>query len=216
MTNHRSPQKILLAALVFVTGSTLLSCTATEGSGFVRSDHLRAPDCFDGPFDLQPNFFASNPFRDSQTIRIQRGDDLIEYSDGVTILVDDTEAVRANLGKGLRVGLPPEVTPPGVPITPDPDPPIVHLTVYLNKTCSGQAIALHGIEGSITFTNLFSGDRNETNSGDRLTEATFTVTVGDPRDQPAGGGEIPQEKLSTLEGQFRFFFERGQPGQPFP
>lgn len=207
-------------ALAFVSTTTLgvlfSSCATNEGTGWVRSDHLRAPGCYDGPFDLKPDFFASNPYRNSQTIRIQRGDDIVEYSDGISILVDDTARVRAKLGEGLRVGLPPEVTPPGVPITPDPDPPIVHLTLYLNHSCSGQLLALHGVEGSMTFEHLFSGDRNEEDSGDRLSEGRFDVKIGDPRDQPAGGGAIPEAKLSRLQGQFRFFFERGQPAQPFP
>jgi len=205
------------AAAVALGASSLLSCSVGEGAGEVHSDRLQAPSCLDGPYDLKPNFFASDPYRSSQTIRLQRTDDLIDNSDGVQILVSDTARVRGQLGKPLKVGLPPEVTPPGVPITPDPDPPLVQLTIYLHQSCHGQNIALHAVSGTITFKHLFSGDRNEDDADDRLTEAEFSdLEVADPRDQPPAGGPVPAERRSKLRGWFRFFFERGQPAQPFP
>jgi hypothetical protein len=42
------------------------------------------------------------------------------------------------------------------------------------------------------------------------------VTVGDPRDAPAGTTEIPADRISRVYGYMRFHFQRGQPGQPFP
>jgi hypothetical protein len=192
------------------------SCSVGKGEGSVSSSLLQAPACFYGPYEMRPTFFASNPYRETQTLRIQRKDDLVENSDGVQILVSDTERVRSKLGQPLRVGLPPEVTPPGVPIVPDPDPPLVQLTLYLHDTCHGQNVALHAIDGTITFQQLFDGDRNEERAENKLSEADFSVNVGDPRDQPAAGGPIPQDKLSPLQGHFSFYFERGQPAQPFP
>ena len=49
-----------------------------------------------------------------------------------------------------------------------------------------------------------------------LTEASFDVDVGNPHDAPPGSTEIPADKRSRLTGYFRFHFQRGQPGQPFP
>lgn len=192
----------------------LIACSVGEGEGEVESERLLAQGCFDGRYQLQPNFFASSPYRETQMIRLQRSDDIVDNSDGVQILVSDTHRIRSHLGQPLKVGLPPAVRPPGVPIQPDADPPIVQLSLYLHETCHGQNITLHAVQGTITFRHLFSGDLSEANADDRLSEAFFEVEVADPRNQPADGGEV--EKRSKLSGWFRFFFERGQPAQPFP
>lgn len=194
----------------------LVSCSVGEGKGEATSDRLRAVGCLDGPYQLKPNFFATSPYRKTQTIRLQRTDDLVDNADGVQLLVSDTGLVRSKLGQPLKVGLPPGVQPPGVPIVGDPDPPAVQLTLYLHETCHGQNVALHAVRGTITFRHLFSGDLSEDDADDRLSEAVFDVEVADPRDQPPEGGEVPPEKRSKLKGWFRFFFERGQPAQPFP
>lgn len=192
------------------------SCAVGEGSGEAHSDLLKVPGCYEGAYDLGPTFFFDNPYRSTQTIRLQRRDDLVENSDGLQVMVRDTDRVRAHLGESFKVGLPPEVTPPGVPIVPDPDPPVVNLTLYLHDTCHGQNVALYATTGTITFAHLFSGDTNERDADDKLSEATFDVMMGDPRDQPPEGGPIPPEKMSHLTGNFSFYFERGQPAQPFP
>ncbi|HEU4538696.1 MAG TPA: hypothetical protein VFS00_31460, partial [Polyangiaceae bacterium] len=140
----------------------LAACTSLdEGEGSVRSDWLRAGRCYEGPFDLGPTFFAINPFQNTQLMRLQRSNDLTENADGVMVLVDDATRVRESLGTALRVGLPPEVTPPGVPVTADPDPPIVHVALYLQETCHRENVTLYATEGTITFDALFSGDLNE-------------------------------------------------------
>jgi hypothetical protein len=205
---------LLVVPLVF--GVSSASCSLGAGSGFAHSDHLLAPECFEGAYDLGPTFFASNPYRDTQTIRIQRKNDIEENSDGIIVLVNQTDAVRSKLGQALTVGLPPEVTPPGVPIKPNASPPLVGLTLYLHETCHGQNLALYAATGTITFAHLFDGDPNETSADEKLTHADFDVMVGDPRDQLPEGGDIPKDRLSHLVGQFDFYFQRGQPAQPFP
>lgn len=202
---------VTLAALL-----TLVSCSVGEGEGEVTSDRLQAPGCIDGPYSLKPNFFAADPYRQTQKLRLQRSDELIDNADGVQILVNDTAKVRSKLLQPLKVGLPAAVRPPGVPIVPDPDPALVQLAIYLHETCHGQNVVLHAVSGTITFEHLFSGDRNEEDADDRLTQASFEVDVADPREQPPEGGEVPPEKRSRLKGRFRFYFERGQPAQPFP
>jgi hypothetical protein len=187
-----------------------------EGEGEARSDWLRAGRCYEGPFDLEPTFFAINPFQNTQLMRLQRSNDLTENADGVMVLIDDAARVRASLGTALRVGLQPEVTPPGVPVVADPDPPIVHIALYLQETCHRENVTLYATEGTITFEALFSGDLNEGDADDKLTQGTFDVTIGDPRDAGPAGGAIPADKSSRLVGSFRFYFERGQPAQPFP
>ena len=203
------------AALAAVAGAVACS-THDEGEGEARSELLRAGRCYEGPYDLKPTFFAINPFQNTQLIRLQRTNDLTENADGVMLLVNDAARVRASLGTPLRVGLPPEVTPPGTPVVADPDPPFVHLALYLQETCHRENVTLYATEGTVTFDALFSGNLNEKDAEEKRTEGRFDVTIGDPRDAPPGGGAIPAERQSRLEGTFQFYFQRGQPAQPFP
>lgn len=221
-----------LAALAALT----VGCSTGEGSGSVKSDRLYVKDCWNGPFDLQPTFFADTPFDDTQQIRIQRGDRLVEVSDGVLFTITGVQAIRSNLDTAVNVSLPIGVRPPGFPVTVEPYPPpasTVSMSLYLNATCHVQNVATYAVSGSITFKSLFSGDRNENSADNRLTSAKFEVVVADPRDgvpsaSPAGDAGVadgavttgaityPADKSSTVTGDFRFFFQRGQPAQPFP
>lgn len=211
---------------LWMLGIALLiaGCTTGKGQGMVRSDRLYIEDCWNGPFDLKPQFFGANPFRDEAIlIRIQRDDDIQEVSDGVTVLVNQPGLIRGNaqdaglLGQDIPVGLPPGVSPPGVPVGNRGDPPLVSLSLYLHDTCHVQNGTLYSVAGSINFTSLFSGDINEPTADDRLTEAEFSATFADPRDLPDGvDTSVDPSVASVVEGQFRFFFQRGQPAQPFP
>lgn len=209
-----------LAALAWlvVAAASASSCSLGEGEGEVKSDRLVVGGCWTGPFDLGPDFFAAVPYRDTLQIRVQRGGDLEENSDGLLALVDDIGFVRAHLDEPIEVGLSPAVTAPGVPVTADPDPPKVHLTLYLHESCHAQNSALYAVAGTITFHAIFNGDPNETNASEKLTDAEFAdVTFADPRDLATpGSAEIDPAKASHVRGRFRFYFQRGQPGQPFP
>ena len=213
---------VLFPILVTAVSPITTGCGTGEGVGQIHSDALHMENCWDGPFDLNPNFFGGVSDRSSYQIRVQRGSELEDVSDGVSVLVDDVHEIRGDgnqpsqLGLPLRVGLPPSVTPPGIPRTTDPNPPVVHLTLYLHRTCHAQVAALYAVDGYIVFKHLFNGDANEPNADKRLTEATFDVVVADPRDQPTDGSPIPESAISHLQGWFRFYFERGQPAQPFP
>lgn len=202
----------------------LLGCSTGEGSGSITSDRLVVGQCWDGPFDLGPTFFADDPFDDTQQIRIQRGDRQINVSDGVLIVATNISEIRTSqIGKPVPLGLPVGVRPPGFPVIPTPNPPKVSLTLYLYDTCHVQDGAVYSVGGTITFASLFSGDRNENNADARLTEAHFEAIVADPREgilgtDAAGATTItyPKDRTSTVRGDFRFFFQRGQPAQPFP
>ncbi len=215
---------LLLAALL----AGVAGCSTGEGAGWVRSDRLYIEDCWNGPFDLKPTFFAANPFREEELlIRIQRGDNTQELSDGLTVHVVDIGRIRDELlGQSIDVGLPPGVTPPGVPVAADPDPPLVSLALYLHNTCHAENGTVYAVKpdrvadgvavsSTITFSSLFSGDPNENIADDRLTEARFQAVFADPRDLESDG-MVPAEKASIVEGSFRFFFQRGPPAQPFP
>jgi hypothetical protein len=69
---------------------------------------------------------------------------------------------------------------------------------------------------TITFHNLFDGKSNESNAQQRLTDADFDFYLADPREGSAGGLGPPPPCRGHLRGQFRFYFQRGRPAQPFP
>ena len=195
-------------------------CAVGEGSGEVTSDRLYIEDCWDGPFNLNPDFFAANPFRDeSLIIRVQRGDDLQELSDGLYVVVNNLQEKREMLESqgsvDVSVGLPPDIEVIGTGSDMSSFTPTdVSLALYLHSTCHTVNGAVYSISGNITFTSLFSGDPNEPDADDRLTEATFSAQFADPR-QLTGDAAQNAAVTSTVNGQFRFFFQRGQPAQPF-
>jgi hypothetical protein len=101
--------------------------------------------CWTGAFNLQPDFFAAIPTQssDSLQIRVQNGGNFESFSDGVEFLIDDVAAVQ--LGQTLPVSLPVGVAAPGVPIVANPNPSIVHATLYLQQTCRTQNVALYAL-----------------------------------------------------------------------
>ncbi|HYJ11901.1 MAG TPA: hypothetical protein VEX18_22910 [Polyangiaceae bacterium] len=204
-------QLLLAAGLALSFGS---GCTVGDGEGSVTTDRLYLQGCWNGPFNLKPDFFAANPYREeSLLIRVQRGDNNQEASDGLTVIVNDLKAVRAQLGQPIPVGLPSGVTPPGQVPTGEPSP-LVTLALYLHQTCHEQNSATYSVSGNITFTSIFSGDPNEEDSESRLTDATFAVQFADPRELVTAADPAAVTS-NVVTGNFHFFFQRGQPAQPF-
>ncbi len=203
------------AGAALALGVASAGCTVGDGSGRVETTRLYLKECWNGPFDLKPDFFAANPYREeSLLIRIQRGDNNQEASDGMTVIVTDLDAVRDRLGEPIPVGLPPGVAPPGQPLT-GAAAPLVSISLYLHQTCHEQNSATYSVGGEITFKYLFSGDLNEKNTDARRTVASFdNLRFADPRDLV--DAEDPEAVTSEdVEGEFDFFFQRGQPAQPF-
>jgi hypothetical protein len=197
-----------------------LGCTVGEGEGSVQSDALHVTGCWNGAFDLRPDFFGANPDPgESLIIRVQRGDNVEDVSDGLIVTVYDLPEVRKHLNEALPVGIPRGVTPSGVPIKYEAEPPKVSLALYLHNSCHQQNGTVYSIEspdGKITFSSLFSGDLNEGSSENRLTDATFSASFADPRELADVTDPDARKALtSTVTGRFRFFFQRGQPSQPF-
>jgi hypothetical protein len=195
------------------------ACSLGEGEGQVSSAKLNVSGCWNGQFELTPDFFAAVPFRRTVTLRVQHGGDTEEVSDGIIVLVDDVDTIRATIATApnteWRVALQPSVVPPGFPIVSDPDPALVHLTLYLHRACHAQNSTLYGVAGTIRFNSLFDADPNESNAAEKLTDAVFDdISVGDPRDHLPGDPTI--QNVSHIHGFFKFYFQRGQPAQPFP
>jgi hypothetical protein len=198
-----------------------MGCSLGQGEGEVKSNALVAKDCWFDAYDLRPDFFAAVPYRETLQLRVQRGTDLQEVSDGLAVFVEDVERIRKDLlDVPLDVTLSPGVLPPGAtfPSPPPEDQPAMHMALYLQRSCHNQNIILYAVGGTITFRSLFSGDPNEAEAAEKYTDAEFDVWMGDPRDAPVGAkaNEIPKDLQSRVTGFFRFYFERGQPGQPFP
>lgn len=68
---------------------------------------------------------------------------------------------------------------------------------------------------TITFQDLFDGNPYEANAADRLTYASFDAYLGDPREGCPGGVGPPPPCRGHIKGTFYFYFQRGQPAQPF-
>jgi hypothetical protein len=137
----RAPAAVVVALVV-------AACSQGSGSG-TACGTLDVVNCWNGSFNLQPNFFAAVTAQptDALQIRIQNGGDYESFSDGINILVDSIGAISpALLGKTISVSLPPGVTPPGVPLTANGNPSHVHAVLYLQKSCRTQDIALYAMD----------------------------------------------------------------------
>jgi hypothetical protein len=147
----------------FVIGAIALACTVGSGTGSVSGD-LDVPDCWAGSYDLKPDFFGAtpNPNDDTLFIRIQRGSDYINFSDGVSILVTHVSDVATAIGTSgpqtLSVSLPPSVVPPGVPITPTANPATVQFALYMQGSCRPETPGLYAMDTVTTNGATASGD----------------------------------------------------------
>ncbi len=207
-------------ALAFALALASSGCAVLgAGEGQVHSDNLVALDCYDGPFDLNPDFFAAVPFRDTLLIRVQRGSDLQEVSDGLEVVVNGVTDLRNNhLNEAIDIGLAPRLLNKIAPGVAQGEPPRTSMSLFLHYSCHNQNDALYSVykSGKITFRSLFSGDPNEAVGSEKLTDATFDLQMGDPRDASVMDLTLPPGKRSHITGNFKFHFQRGQPGQPFP
>lgn len=166
----------------------LSSCSQGEGSGKVAGV-LSVPDCWTGPFDLSADFLAAVPFRETLQIRIQSGSDFQSFSDGLSILIQDIRRIRPDpsrefaglYGKPLSVDLPPEVTPPGVPVKAKADPAFVSLALFLQKSCRTQNVTVYAVS-EVTLPNDGTCDAQPMMGADPTTGC-------DPdRESPGGPG----------------------------
>jgi hypothetical protein len=146
-----------LFSFAAIVAAGVASCSFGTGGGAI-SGSLNVPDCWSGPYNLQPDFFAAVPYLNTLELRMQKGGDYETFSDGVEILIDDTtKIIPSEYGQPLTVSLPVGVTPPGVPITPNPNPSLVHLSLYLQATCQIQDVALYALE-SVTLNSAGNCD----------------------------------------------------------
>ncbi len=149
LARARRAAERLAPPLAFACGA----CTQGEGQGAIDGT-LDVPQCWTGPFSLNPDFFAAVPYRNTLTVRLQSGSDFESFADGVQIQMYDTTLLHPDLSRGfagrldqaIAVRLPPEVTPPGVPIVPDAEPLLVSMFLYLQRSCQTLNSALYAVK----------------------------------------------------------------------
>jgi hypothetical protein len=173
---RRLASHVLGGALLFALTATFVpACSLGAGTGSAIGV-LDVPDCWVGTFNLQPDFFAGDPYMTSSyLIRVQRGSDYEEFSDGISFLVDDVNPIRdptnGELRQKLEVSLSPAVTPPGVPVVATANPAVVHSTLYMNQTCRIQNVALYALDAVTLGANgECSGDASD--GGEATTSPT--------------------------------------------
>jgi hypothetical protein len=71
-------------------------------------------------------------------------------------------------------------------------------------------------KSTIVFKHLFDNIPEESDAAERLNEGSFDVYLADPREVCPGGLGPPPRCRGHITGTFKFYFERGRPGQPFP
>jgi len=183
-------------ARLFALGIALALCGCSVGVGTGEvTGTVTAPQCgLDGEYALNPDFYSASAFEEQLSIRIQSDGDFSLESDGISIIVLDASMESERLGTPIAVSSEPES-----PVT---------LSFYLNDTCPPDddelPVFLQATEGTITFEAIYAPQVDE---AQRETAGTFTGVIFTD-----GRGE----RMATLDGEFRFLFERGRPGQSFP
>ena len=177
----------------------LFSIACSEGVGIGEVNGLVwAPACGleATVLDLDPTFFAADPFDGSLEITVQRGSDFEDLTDGISIYVPSTEAVAME----LRTPIP--LSASGLDG--------VRMNLFLHRTCrfsrDEPPVSYVAIDGTIVFDAIYAPSLDENSL---RTTATFSdVTLVDPAH--------PETRRAELSGEFTFLFNRGRPAQRFP
>jgi hypothetical protein len=174
-----------------------------EGEGWASAE-VWAPDCdLEGDaYELRPTFFGSEAQPgDTLLIRMQRGSDSPQVSDGILIQVLGASTVQAELlGSPIDLG------------ADDGDPRVI-MTLYLNETCpvilerpENRSVAYTAVAGALTFDAIYAP---EASGSDKEIAARFDdVLLVDAHD--------PDNLRAVASGELQFLHVRGRPAQAFP
>jgi hypothetical protein len=169
---QRSKRSVAVGSTIalLILGAIVPACSLGEGKGDVNGE-LNIPDCWAGQFNLNPDFFAAVPYRSQLILRIQNGSDYQSFADGLSIQIDDLNKIQSGLlGQKLEVSISAGVSPPGVPLKAVPNPAIVHSTLYLQRSCRVQNVALYAVD-QVTL-------NSQGNCADEPTDAGNVPTAG--------------------------------------
>ncbi|MFW5925587.1 MAG: hypothetical protein ACOC9O_03095 [Myxococcota bacterium] len=192
----------MIAVLVALAGVAGCSVGVGEGSA---TGQVWAPTCdLDGDdYDMEPSFFGADVLVDGADlleIRMQRGSDRPEVSDGLVVQVNGASTVHAMLGTPIDLS------------DTDADA-LAEMSLYLNDTCPFEIgdpaeapVAYVSTGGTLTFSAIYAPEVDD--SGKVITATFEDVELVDPAD--------PAERRAVLSGDFDFIFSRGRPAQPFP
>jgi len=181
-------------------------CSAGVGEGDVVGN-VWAPACglAGDAYEMRSNFFSADPTHDFLDIRVQRGSDFEDVSDGMAVSVRAASEVAAILGTPIALEDPLEL-----PRAQPDERPLVAMSVYLNRTCPIGAhrfpVAYQAVTGEITFTAIYAPELP--GSALEVTAAFSDVRFVDP--------STPETRYAILSGNFSFIFNRGRPAQRFP
>ncbi len=173
----------------------LLACADGQGEGEVTGS-VSAPECGidDADWDLRPDYFAQDSWENTAIVRVQRGSNYQDLSNGLVITISDVDDVRASFGTPIDLSL--EEAP-------------VSITLTLDGTCRPRrrepSVLLIARSGTITFDALYDPRADD----GRETSATLDGLVMDD-------GEEVEPATAELSGFFSFLFTRGRPGQRYP
>jgi hypothetical protein len=185
--------------LLFLAASLLGGCTLGVGDGAVTGT-VNDPECGleNWALDLDPSFFvADRGVEGLLEIRVQKGSNFEDRSNGIIISVLDAEEIKTSM-----LGLPIDFA--------QGDASPVRMGLYLNAKCEpdpmdGLPLNLTAVSGTIAFTSIYAPNVD----GEKEIAASFTdVFMTDLRD--------PDTRNATISGQFSFIFNRGRPAQRFP
>jgi hypothetical protein len=210
------PRGVWLRSLLCGVACLQVSCGVGRGDGQVQSEDLVVEGCHSGAYKMDPDYFSSSPYGDSQTLRISRGDSPQSNSDSLTVALHATDELLDQLDEPVEVRPASGSLPAGIEEAFLGNP-LVTMSFHLGRTCGDEVVSLQAISGTITFSALHNGEPNEKKK-DRLIDAEFDVLMGDPRDvvpdaiAPSG---YSQPDASRVTGWFQFYHRRGKPAQTF-
>ena len=173
-------------------------CSVSTGEG-EASGTVSAPGCdlVNATYTLDPTFFAASVVEGQLEIRVQRGSDFEDKSDGFVALVRNASLVRRE-----HIGLPIDLA--------DLDDGLATMTLYLNETCPPSRrtppVAYQARSGTLVFQNIYAPavDADDVEIAGHFQDVRFV----DP--------SAPNTRFAVLSGRFRFLYNRGRPAQRFP
>jgi len=174
----------------------LFGCAAGQGDGTIEGSFTSSVcDATDRALDIEATFFSMEQTEELSEIRIQDGSDFEDRSDGVILMIRDTQELKT-----ARLGEPIDLS----------NEDLVEVNLYMNESCgpafSRRPVNFRAYEGVVVFDRVYARD----------VDADDTEIAGTLMDVRLRADGAPGVEEAALSGWFRFFFNRGRPAQRFP